>query len=201
MTRMLAISLAALFLVGPVWAADRERVEEMDRNGDGVVDGWYYYDEKGSPRRRQVDTNGDGRPDKQIYLVQGREIVLREYDLNFDGKVDKRVLAKWDYAKRLRTYQYMTVELEVDNNYDGVIDDFRKRGEKESDTSRVGVVMNTAFTSLYGSMSVGGDASDVGRETAASEDEVVREAEPWPLRQKADLWELMEENPQAESDR
>ncbi len=67
--------------------AGRLAVEEMDFNGDGVPDTFYYY-ENGNLVRQEVDSNFDGKIDIWVFLNKGVYVRRYERDKDFDGKPD-----------------------------------------------------------------------------------------------------------------
>ena len=110
-----------------------ERIEPVDKNGDGKPDRWLSYDEKNHLKRVAKDTNLDGKPDQFQEMLKGRSLVLVEIDRNFDGKIDRRTLKQWDANRRvpmmegnklryLPTPSYRTVWKEEDKDFDGKMD-------------------------------------------------------------------------------
>lgn len=133
---------------------------EEDSNGDGKTDAWYYYNDKGVLTYVVADTNKDGQPDTVRRFLKGRNLVLREYDRNFDGKIDKRVLTQWDpnltisvpngnKMTRIPRPGYVALWTEEDNNYDGKIDVYKERGNKNPDQKRIGQPMDNEDSKLF----------------------------------------------------
>jgi len=120
---------------------------ESDKNFDGKVDQWDYYDEEGIYRRTAKDTNGDGQPDRWRY-TEGPGVMLREVDRNFDGKVDRRQLTQFMMDRRLNIPRHLYIWKEEDNDFDGVIDIFRVRGEKDPEPTRLGEVIQSEYKTI-----------------------------------------------------
>ena len=60
---------------------------EVDRNFDGKIDEWDFYDREGRLEREELDENFDGRPDAWFFYVNG--VVQRgEQDTDFNGQPD-----------------------------------------------------------------------------------------------------------------
>lgn len=68
--------------------AGQKILEEMDYNGDGSMDDFYYYENEVLVRR-EIDSNYDGRIDIWVYLTEGMYIRRYERDTNFDGEPDQ----------------------------------------------------------------------------------------------------------------
>lgn len=128
---------------------------EADADFDGKIDTWYLYDPKGSSKSVMRDTNKDGKPDQFTQMIQGRGLVLKEHDKNYDGKIDKRTLNQWDGNKSMSIYTggrmqriavpgYVVLWVEEDSNFDGKVDAYRERGNKNPSKTRVGQPMQTS---------------------------------------------------------
>lgn len=122
---------------------------EEDKDFDGKVDTWFLYDAAGKPTKTARDTNGDGKPDEYKDLLKGRMLVLKSADRNFDGKIDKRKLDEWKQDKTISTYLnnriqklpnpgYVTLWSEEDNDYDGKVDVYKEKGNKNPSRDRIG---------------------------------------------------------------
>lgn len=98
--------------------------------------------EKDTPQVKASDTNGDGKPDKFYTFLKGRMLVLREYDRNFDGKIDRRALAEWGTIRygpgQPPMPGYLNLWSEEDNDFDGKIDVYKERGNKNPPRDRIG---------------------------------------------------------------
>lgn len=123
---VVGLSFTSLFLVSNSSAA--ERVETLDKNGDGKPDQWTQfkndkrfrteidtdfdgkkdrwisYDAEGKTKTISKDTNHDGKPDSFQEMLKGRNLILKESDRNYDGKIDQRALQQWDANKRITTF-------------------------------------------------------------------------------------------------
>lgn len=123
---------------------------ENDRDHDGKIDGWDFYDAQGILTRSARDSNADGKPDSFKLMLKGREIILREDDKNADGKIDKRRLTQWALIKRgpgdPGTLGYKTLWREEDNDFDGIIDVYKERGNAEAGKEKIGQAMDTNLT-------------------------------------------------------
>lgn len=120
----------------------------VDRDHNGKVDRWHFYNSEGQLKRTEYDKNGDETPDENKYWMQGRELVWRETDRNFDGKVDKRVLSHYGHDRTLKILRYKPIEKEEDNDFDGIIDSyFSKRNEVD----KTGQKIDVTFTKGTGS--------------------------------------------------
>ena len=114
---------------------------------DGKIDTWYIYGEKGVLRQIGKDTNGDGKPNQFITMIKGRNLILKEYDRNFDGRIDKRKLVEWS-ASRLRLPRqaplpgYVPLWIESDDNYDGKIDKYTEKGNKNASKEKIGQMID-----------------------------------------------------------
>lgn len=117
-----------------------------DKDFDGKVDHWSYYDEKGALKLSASDTNKDGKPDKWNLALKGRLLVQREYDRNFDGKIDRRALTAWGMIKygpgQPATPGYITLWSEEDNDFDGKVDVYKEKGNKNPPKDRIGKPIN-----------------------------------------------------------
>ncbi|PIU40740.1 MAG: hypothetical protein COT00_00130 [Candidatus Omnitrophica bacterium CG07_land_8_20_14_0_80_50_8] len=122
---------------------------EIDADFDGKIDKWVIYDAKGVRRQTAKDTNHDGKPDEFLTFLKGRDLVLKEYDRNFDGRIDKRMLQRWDPNRKITTFingrpgsipnpSYLTLRREEDNNFDGKIDVYRERENKNPPADKIG---------------------------------------------------------------
>ena len=115
---------------------------EIDRDFDGQVDTWEKYDSKGTTASVAADTNHDGKPDQFKQMLKGRNVVLVESDRNADGKIDQRRLTEWGMRKlgpgQPQIPAYITTWEEDDNNFDGKIDVYKEKGNKNPDQSRIG---------------------------------------------------------------
>ena len=141
--------LAAGLLIAIAPAGAAEHPATADKDGDGKPDVWYQYDKAGHLKRSASDSNHDGKPDQFKEMIKGRNVVLREYDRNFDGKIDRRAMTEWDPDKKLQTFVngrmqrtpmpgYVTLWSEEDNDYDGKIDVYRERGNKNPPKDKIG---------------------------------------------------------------
>ena len=143
------VGVFALFLTVPLFAAPKS--EALDEDKDGKIDAWFKYDNEGHLKKTARDTNKDGIPDTFTEMPKGRNLVLRESDRNFDGQIDRRWLTEWDPNKRLMTGMnrnnipqytavpgYVTLWAEEDNDFDGKIDVFHEKGNKNPSKERLG---------------------------------------------------------------
>ncbi|MBI4699587.1 MAG: hypothetical protein HY744_00225 [Deltaproteobacteria bacterium] len=89
----------------------REICRAVDINGDGLIDAFRYFDEKGQVVRKESGFDRDMRPDEVGYYKRG-EVVRKERETNGDGKIDT-----WDYYQNGRL-----VREERDSNGDGYLD-------------------------------------------------------------------------------
>lgn len=128
-----------------------QKAETADEDKDGKIDAWFKYDKEGHLKSTARDTNKDERPDYFSEMLKGRNVVLRESDRNFDGRIDRRWLTQWDPNKRMITGMtsnhlpqytvvpgYITVWSEEDNDYDGKIDVYTERGNKNPSQEKIG---------------------------------------------------------------
>jgi hypothetical protein len=60
---------------------------EVDRNFDGKIDEWVFYDSEGRPEHAEYDNNFDGRPDVW-YFYQNGSLARVERDADFNGQPD-----------------------------------------------------------------------------------------------------------------
>ncbi|MFT5208023.1 MAG: hypothetical protein ACI9CF_001787 [Candidatus Omnitrophota bacterium] len=120
---------------------------KVDRDYDGIWETVYYYNSKGVRRRGETDKNGDGKPDYWRFFEPGQRI-LKEYDLNFDGKVDKRQLTSFQYHRATKMHRHLYVWYEGDKDFDGIIDKYRVRGEKEPNPNKLGQEMDTSYKTI-----------------------------------------------------
>jgi hypothetical protein len=60
---------------------------EADRNFDGKIDEWEFYDREGQIERLELDQNFDGRPDLWRFYENG-SLVRSEQDTDFNGQPD-----------------------------------------------------------------------------------------------------------------
>ncbi len=92
--------------------------------------------ESQKPKITAKDTNGDGKPDQFKQFLKGRSLVLHEYDRNFDGKIDMRKLSEWAMIRPVPGESplpgYRTVRREEDNDFDGIVDVYYDRNDKDS---------------------------------------------------------------------
>ena len=61
--------------------------EEIDRNGDGKIDEWEFFDRQGRIERVELDENFDGRPDAW-FSYKNSMIESSRRDTDFDGRPD-----------------------------------------------------------------------------------------------------------------
>lgn len=109
--------------------------QEVDRNGDGVVDAWYMFNSQGRTESTETDENFDGRVDGWAVFKQG-ELQSWKRDLDYDGvpdafgdckrgqtvECDMRPGDSWHPLRRyLYTNEILKEEL-VDENGDGLFD-------------------------------------------------------------------------------
>lgn len=133
----------------------KKHIIEFDYNGDGKPETWVYFDVNEKVRRRARDKNLDGKPDHWYYQLETREQErgqIREYDKNFDGKVDKREMTLFQFRKAIGTQDHVWQWKEEDKDFDGLIDVYRIRGEKNPKPNKVGTKMNEHFTDIEDSI-------------------------------------------------
>jgi hypothetical protein len=63
---------------------------EADLNGDGVKDVVRFYNDEGRPLREEADRNFDGRLDSFSYFQEGR-VVRQELDSSGSGRIDTKI--------------------------------------------------------------------------------------------------------------
>ena len=126
---------------------DKKVRREADKNFDGKIDQWDYYDHEEAYRSTAKDTNLDGKPDKWRY-IEGPGVNLHEYDKNFDGKIDSRWLSQFMMDKRLKFPRHLYIWKEEDQDFDGVIDVYRVRGEKDPQPTRIGTPIDPNFKTI-----------------------------------------------------
>ena len=87
---------------------------EADVNGDGRIDRWEYYDERGQLTRLGRSSVGDGRQD--TWVVQDGDVMRVDIATRRDGVVDRR-----------ETHERgVLVRAELDTNADGVPDQWQR---------------------------------------------------------------------------
>lgn len=127
---------------------DKERLvrTERDLNGDGKVDTWELYDEKGEIRMLVYDFDFDGKPDETLYFENGR-LVKRDLAFGFDGI--PRTFAYYEKGKLVRKerdttnsgkvnyWEYWNGDqidrIGIDLDGDGQVDRWETRQEKENE--------------------------------------------------------------------
>ena len=116
-------------------------LKATDTDFNGTEDTWAFYDAKGHLMGNARDTNNDGKPDQFRQLLRGRDLILREFDRNFDGKIDMKKVSEWGIVRRATNQppvpSYVTLEREEDNNYDGLVDSYYYRYDRQS-TKKIG---------------------------------------------------------------
>jgi hypothetical protein len=60
---------------------------EADRNFDGMMDAWTFYDSEERPEHEEFDENFDGRPDLWVFYKNGQPVRF-EQDTDFNGQPD-----------------------------------------------------------------------------------------------------------------
>lgn len=133
----------------------KKHVAELDYDGDGRPETWIYFDVNEKVRRRARDKNSDGKPDHWYYQLETREQdrgQIREYDKNYDGKVDKREMTLFQLNKTTKAHQHIWQWKEEDKDFDGVIDLYRVRGEKNPQPDKTGTKINPDFTEIDNSI-------------------------------------------------
>ncbi|HTL70864.1 MAG TPA: hypothetical protein VL404_06195 [Candidatus Eisenbacteria bacterium] len=108
---------------------------EADTDFNGVVESWVTYDSAGKMALLAKDSNADGKPDKFQKMLKGPQLLLKEYDMNFDGRIDHRKIVEWTMIRYSpgtpKTPGYRNVMREEDSDYDGKIDLYREKGNKD----------------------------------------------------------------------
>ncbi len=143
------LSFAVILWMTP-FALAASRVESVDQDGDGKKETQKFYNDKDTLVRTAKDTNGDGKPDQFTKFLKGRNLILREFDANGDGKIDKRKLMEWG-SRRLVPGQseipsYVPLQTEEDSNYDGKIDAYTEKGNKDAAKTKIGQPFNTRIS-------------------------------------------------------
>lgn len=108
---------------------------EMDRNADGKIDAWEFYDREGKIQRAESDDNFDGRPDTWSSYKNGM-IESWRCDVDYNGRPDwfgtyeNSILVRLDCRSnessivvRRQIYEHGVLrEEQVDENQDGIFD-------------------------------------------------------------------------------
>ena len=110
---------------------------------DGKIDTWMIYSAEGVLKQTAKDKNGDGKPDQFTTMLKGRNLMLKENDRNFNGLIDQRKLVTWSAEKLKVPGQapvpgYVSLWTEEDNNFDGKIDRYTEKGNKNASKEKVG---------------------------------------------------------------
>jgi hypothetical protein len=140
---------AVLLAAGPardVWAADPAlagKTVPADQDKDGRPDHWVTYNANGVRALIASDTNGDGKPDSWKHPIRGM-MILKEKDRNFDGRVDDRQVTDFVYDKTLKFNRHLYQWRETDDDFDGIVDTYRVRGEKTPNPDRRGTRIDPA---------------------------------------------------------
>ncbi|MEI9895833.1 MAG: DUF2007 domain-containing protein [Chthoniobacter sp.] len=71
----------ATYRNGRIWKV------EVDRNFDGKIDKWEFFDSEGRPERLECDENYDGQPDLWYFYANG-SVQRSEQDTDFNGQPD-----------------------------------------------------------------------------------------------------------------
>lgn len=141
-----------------IYEGDKKVRAELDEDKDGKTDYWIWYRSDGTTLRTCRDNDKDGKPDIYTLIVKPRALVLKEYDHNGDGRVDERVQQIWDGKKSISVPQpngriqkipnpgYKTVWREKDTDFDGLIDEYTERGDKNAAVKKVGKKIQTNIT-------------------------------------------------------
>ena len=129
-----ATVITTAIIVGVGVYYDRERVVELDGDGDGVIDETQIF-QKGKIIKKSFDINADGDPDQWVHYTRG--VASRVvYDMNYDGIADiieycyddmtlgKEASLEMDGNFNYREYydQGLKVKEETDTNGDGTPD-------------------------------------------------------------------------------
>ncbi len=130
-----------------LYKAGLPNLRKVDHNYDGVWETIYYYNSKGMRRRGETDKNGDGKPDYWRFFERSQAI-LKEYDLNFDGKVDKRQLTSFQYHRATKMHRHLYIWYEADTDFDGIIDVYKVRGEREPKPDKKGQEIDTSYKTI-----------------------------------------------------
>ena len=107
----------------------------IDRNADGKIDAWEFYDREGKIERMELDENFDGRPDVWIAYRNG-VVVSAQFDTDYNGHPDwfatyeNGIVVRMDcrpnessVVVRREIYEHGVLREEwVDENQDGVFD-------------------------------------------------------------------------------
>lgn len=116
-------------------------VTRNDTDFDGSIDTWAYFDKTGKLQATARDTNKDGEPDQFKQFLKGKSLILREFDRNFDAKIDMRKLSEWGVVRResggRAIPSYITLQREEDNDFDGIVDSYYDRYDRQS-TLKIG---------------------------------------------------------------
>jgi hypothetical protein len=139
-TLLLIAGLLSAVLGGVALAANPElagKTVPADQNKDGRPDHWVTYNANGVRALIASDTNADGKPDSWKHPIRGM-MILKEKDRNFDGRVDDRQVTDFVYDKTLKFNRHLYQWREMDDDYDGVVDTYRVRGEKTPNPDRRG---------------------------------------------------------------
>jgi hypothetical protein len=108
---------------------------EVDRNFDGKIDKWEFFDREGRPERMELDENFDGKPDLWYFYENG-SLRRVEQDTDFNGQPDwfyfyeNSLLVRADcrpngskIVTRRRLYEHGVLREEwVDEDRDGKFD-------------------------------------------------------------------------------
>jgi len=140
---------AVLVFATPVHAAKPDlagKTVTVDQNKDGKIDHWEVYDSRGVRSLIASDTNADGQPDSWKHPIRGM-LILREKDRNYDGRVDDRMVTDFIYDKTLKLHRHLPLWKELDEDYDGVIDAYRVRGEQNPIPDRCGQAIDPSHWS------------------------------------------------------
>lgn len=142
---MFCAVLAVSVSCGAVFAADPElagKTIQADQNKDGKTDRWITYNSNGVRALVAADADGDGVPESWSHPIRGL-MILREKDRNKDGRVDERMVTDFIHDNTLKFGRHLPLWRESDDNFDGVIDVYKVRGEKAPSPDRRGQKMDT----------------------------------------------------------